>query len=330
MPDDGARSTNAVGLGVGAALLGYAMLAVGFICIGIPSQTTDNVGGLWITEAMAIALPALIWVRASGTSFQTALGLRLPRARWFGIAALTAIVNQPVVSMLTFIAQSTLPRAWVVAFEVKNLGIDTIFTAHPYSMLAAVALSAPLGEEIFFRGFALPACANSMKPLFAALLTAILFSAMHADPVGALGLFEIGFWLAVLRWGSGSIFPAMLGHAVNNAIAGVWFLLGLQSANRAPPEWATSLGIDNPDAPPPTWVIASGAVLLICGALLAAKVFSSPSPTRDENEGGASPGGSASAQIQHSRALPLWLLWGAAMIPGVAWLYIHRAALLHG
>ena len=309
MSDDAGAARTDRSWGAGAVLLAYLMLAVGFICIGVSAQTENIVWGLWITEVFAIALPALIWLRATGAPLLPQLGLRWPRARWLWIAAGTAILNQPVVSLLTWIAQEGLPRALLQEFEQKNASLEFIFTQHPLSMLAAVALSAPLGEEIFFRGFALPAAARSMRPLFAALLTAALFSLMHADAIGALGLFEIGLWLAALRWGSGSLVPAMLGHALNNGLAGVWFLLGLQSTGRAPPAWAITLGIDNPDAPPPTWVMIAGALLVLLGVYFLRQIFSRPSPADEED---------ASARAPHAgflRALPLtsvWLLAAAA------------------
>jgi len=305
-------------LGIGAVGLGYLMLGLGFVCIGVASQQADIVVGLWLTEALAIALPAVIWLRASGAEIASGLGLRLPRARWFAIAAGTAILNQPVVSLLTYVAQSVLPHAMVVAFEQKNAGLDSFFSAHPISMLVAVAVAAPIGEEIFFRGFALPAAARSMPPLAAALVTAILFSAMHADPVGALGLFEIGFWLAVLRWGSGSLFPAMLGHALNNSVAGVWFMLGLQTAGRTPPQWAISMGIENPDAPPPTWVLALGAALALAGAALAARVLSQPRPEAPSDALSEAESAQPAHRMSQLRAWPLWTIWVAALIAGAA------------
>ena len=147
----------------------------------------------------------------------------------------------------------------VAAFDAQSRmrSLDAIFELQPLAMLFAAFRH--LGAAR--RGRSSSAASRCAPPrdrcprIYAALLTAALFSLMHLDPVGALGLFEIGFWLAVLRWGSGSILPAMLGHALNNAVAGCWFLLGLQSAGRPTPAWAVTLGIDNPDAPPPLWVL---------------------------------------------------------------------------
>ena len=52
------------------------------------------------------------------------------------------------------------------------------------------------------------------------LVSGALFSALHLDAVGFLGLMEIGILLAALRWWTGSLWASILGHAVNNGIAG--------------------------------------------------------------------------------------------------------------
>jgi membrane protease YdiL (CAAX protease family) len=306
--------------GVGVALLGFGLLALGFVSIGFGAQLTSIISGLWITEAFAIAAPALLLLAGLHAPMREYLGLRWPGAKWLALAAATAFFNQPIVSFLTWFAQQVLPTSVVADFDLKNASLEVFFTAHPWTMLAAVALSAPLGEEIFFRGFALPAMTNSMRARWAALLSAVLFSAMHWDAVGALGLFEIGLWLAVLRFGSGSIFPAMLGHALNNAIAGSWFLLGLQTAGHAPPPWAVKLGIDNPDAPPPTWVLGLGAALLIAFAALAWRVLSRPAKNDLQGNQVAEVGPQHGPQRSPSGAwlYVSWALWGLCVIAGFA------------
>lgn len=315
--------------GVGLALLGFGLLALGFVSIGFGAQLTSIISGLWITEAFAIAAPALLLLAGTHAPLREYLGLRWPGAKWMALAAVTALFNQPVVSFLTWFAQQILPVSMVADFDQKNASLEIFFSAHPWTMLAAVALSAPLGEEIFFRGFALPAMTHSMRAVWAGLLSAVLFSAMHWDAVGALGLFEIGLWLAVLRFGSGSIFPAMLGHALNNAIAGSWFLLGLQTAGHAPPAWAVKLGIDNPDAPPPSWVLGLGALLLIVFAALAWRVLSQPAKNDLKGSRIAEVGPQSGSQRSAPRAW-LYVAWaGWALCVAAGFVQTWRLARPH-
>jgi membrane protease YdiL (CAAX protease family) len=103
---------------------------------------------------------------------------------------------------------------------------------------------------------------------------------------------EIGILLAALRWWSGSLWAAVIGHAVNNGIAGAAFLLG----------------IEDPDVPPPMWILALGAVLLVAGIVLLVRVLRRPSPAPAVEEPGAG---------TRAAVAGLTLAWGAAVVSGL-------------
>jgi membrane protease YdiL (CAAX protease family) len=244
-------------LGAGAVIVAYLALLFGMFAVGAPAQQHGIVVGLWVTEAVAIALPALVALSLAGVRFVPYLGLRGVSWKQALIAAGVAVANQPVVSFLTWAAHSALPPSLVEDFDAKQRMLDSVFRMHALPMLITVTLAAPLGEEVFFRGFALPALRRTLGPFAAMLLSATLFSLLHLDPVGFLGLMEIGILLAALRFWSGSLWAAMIGHAVNNGVAATAFLLG----------W------EDPDLPPPAWVLALGVTLLIAGAGLLLRVL---------------------------------------------------------
>ena len=254
--------------GGGSALLAYVALIVGMLVIGAPAQRQGIVAGLWITEALAIALPALFVLSLSGVRFGPFVGVRKLGWKQALLALVVAAANQPVVSLLTWAEREVLPDRIVAEFDAKQRLLDAVFSAHAWPMTITVVIAAPLGEELFFRGFAFQALRRSWGLVSAVLISGALFSFLHMDPVGFLGLMEIGVLLAALRWWSGSIWAAVLGHAVNNGIAGGAFLLGLE----------------DPDVPPPAWVLALGATLLIAGIALLARVLKRPSPAPDESE----------------------------------------------
>lgn len=254
--------------GGGSALLAYVALIVGMLVIGAPAQRQGIVAGLWITEALAIALPALFVLSLSGVRFGPFVGVRRLGWKQALLALVVAAANQPVVSLLTWAEREVLPDRIVAEFDAKQRLLDAVFAAHAWPMTITVVIAAPLGEELFFRGFAFQALRRSWGLVSAVLISGALFSFLHMDPVGFLGLMEIGVLLAALRWWSGSIWAAVLGHAVNNGIAGGAFLLGLE----------------DPDVPPPAWVLALGATLLIAGIALLARVLKRPSPAPDESE----------------------------------------------
>lgn len=289
-------------LGLLSALAAYVALLCGMLAIGGPAQQRGIVTGLWITEALAIALPAGFVLALAGLRFAPYLGFRRISWKHVLVAIAAAAANQPVVSFVTWAAREVLPQALVQDFDAKQRMLDAIFRMHAVPMAITVTLAAPLGEEIFFRGFALPALRRSVGLLAALVISGALFSFLHMDPVGFAGLMEIGILLAALRVWSGSLWPAVIAHAVNNGIAGGAFLLGLE----------------DPDLPPSPFILVLGAALLAAGLWQLSRLLrANPGSDSEEVPGGAG----------RSAAVILAVIWMAAMVWGVrAWMVLRTTS----
>ena len=247
-------------LGALVGLPAYAVLFVGMLVIGGASQSRDIVSGLWISEGLAIALPAVAVLCFAGVRLRPYLGFR--GISWKQALAAVAVctLNQPVVSFLTWVNRALLPERLVELFDEQQRLLATLFIGHNrFLMIVTVIVAAALGEEIFFRGYLLPSLRKTFGVVAAVIISGALFSAMHLEWGGFLGLMEIGIVLAMLRIWSGSLWAAVIGHGVNNAIAGVAFLLGYQ----------------DPDAPTPPAVLALGALLLAIGVWMFVRVLRS-------------------------------------------------------
>lgn len=88
-------------------------------------------------------------------------------------------------------------------------------------LVAAVAVSAPIVEEITFRGYLFPALTGWRGPWVGALLTAVVFGAAHVlalPPAFLPGIAVFGFGACLLRWFTGSLLPGIAVHSFNNAI----------------------------------------------------------------------------------------------------------------
>jgi membrane protease YdiL (CAAX protease family) len=254
-------------LGALGALAAYVALLAGMFFIGFQSQMRNVVLGLWTTEALAIALPAAFVLCVAGVRLGSYLGFRKISWKQGLVALVVSAANQPVVSLLTWGERAVLPKHFIDDFDDKQRMLDTIFAGRAGWMIVTVMIAAPLGEELFFRGYLLPALRKSWGIVAALLVSSALFSTLHADPVGFLGLMEIGIVLAALRLWSGSLWAAIVGHAVNNGIAACAFVLGYQ----------------DPDLPTPPWVLGLGAVLLVVGTALLVKVLRRAPPLREEH-----------------------------------------------
>jgi membrane protease YdiL (CAAX protease family) len=107
-------------------------------------------------------------------------------------------------------------------------------------LLASAGLTcvvAPICEEFLFRGFIFTALRNWSGMFPAALITGLAFGAVHAGSAPALDLIPLaalGAGLCLLYRYTGSLYPSIVAHSLNNSIAfaglenwnvGQWLLL---------------------------------------------------------------------------------------------------------
>ncbi|MGH2862475.1 MAG: lysostaphin resistance A-like protein [Solirubrobacteraceae bacterium] len=110
-----------------------------------------------------------------------------------------------------------------------NLGVKTSTWAAIFTALFVCAV-APMAEEFFFRGFLfgvlrrlrVRAGGHELGPWLAAAFVGLLFGLAHYDsaqPEFLIPLGFLGFVLCIVRWRTGSLYPCMALHAINNCIA---------------------------------------------------------------------------------------------------------------
>ena len=97
-----------------------------------------------------------------------------------------------------------------------------------YGWVAALwilSVAAPVAEEFLFRGILYRAFAAHLRPLWANLLQAALFSAMHQEDLkGSILLFVLGLALGTVARRSGGLLAPMVLHAIFNLIAALMIL----------------------------------------------------------------------------------------------------------
>lgn len=106
----------------------------------------------------------------------------------------------------------------------EKLGAD----AGTLGMLAfaiLVAVIAPIAEEIFYRGMVFRALVNGVGVWLAAIISGVLFGAVHIDSVDSERLLQVvplgllGIFFAILYAWSGTLFAPIALHATNNSLA---------------------------------------------------------------------------------------------------------------
>jgi membrane protease YdiL (CAAX protease family) len=81
-----------------------------------------------------------------------------------------------------------------------------------------IAVVAPIGEEVFFRGYLFRFLAARAPLALAYAVSALAFAAIHFNPSGFLVYAGIGLVLAAAYRRTGSLLVPVLGHAVHNGL----------------------------------------------------------------------------------------------------------------
>ncbi|MCG2588396.1 type II CAAX endopeptidase family protein [Rhodohalobacter sulfatireducens] len=109
--------------------------------------------------------------------------------------------------------------------------------------LLNIALVPAICEEILFRGYILRAFEKSWGPILAVIISGLIFGMFHIQLGNILPLATLGVVLALMTWLSGTIWPAVVAHFINNGAA---VLVGSQypellfqemTAETLPPVW---------------------------------------------------------------------------------------------
>ena len=171
--------------------------------------------GFTVSDELAgvlLYLPIIAWVAVmvvGRAGVNLAAMLRWPKlgTYWFVVAGM--LVVQFVFSLAAILVTG-LVAPWM-GDSLAGVGQGNVILA----TIGLVVLP-PLVEEVVFRGVLLERFSVKWRVGVAVILSAVLFGILHADPVGA-GMFGIITGLLYLR--TGSLWPGIIIHAVNNLVA---------------------------------------------------------------------------------------------------------------
>ena len=166
--------------------------------------------------------------------------------RHLGYGAVLVVVVQPVIIYLGYL-NSLLPIPEI--FSEMQMSqyemIENFLTSEGVLLfgLFHIALVPSLCEEVLFRGYILRAFEKSWGIVAGVVVSGIIFGMFHLQLGNILPLATLGILLGLMTWLSGSIWPAVLAHFINNGSAvvlGVNFpelLFSDISAESLPPVW---------------------------------------------------------------------------------------------
>ena len=206
------KQSTRTGLSVRGAnifFLCYTVLSLGLTSVRIPGLPMTWVALIYYIPVLAVAF---LLCRKEGTRMGTAFGFH-------GI--------KPLTILLTAITCMAMHSVSHLISSLTNLLFPSFFKATSEDLLGGsflvnfigVAIIPAFFEEFIVRGGMLNSYLNTGRLRAAVLLTALLFGLLHMNPTQFFYAFAMGIVLGLLFVLSGSIWPGILFHFLNNAMA---------------------------------------------------------------------------------------------------------------
>jgi hypothetical protein len=209
--------------GIALALVGGLVVELPALALGAKISSSHTPPGVTIADTVVqdigFVLAAVYCAHIGGRVVRSwQFGLRRPTVGWRSAVGLIVLLY------VCFLVLSAIWVALVHPSEEKLL--ETLGTNEGTSLLllsaALTCVVAPICEEFLFRGYMFTALRNWRGTLPAAVITGLVFGAVHAGSAPALDLAPLallGFGLCLLYRYSGSLYPCMIAHSLNNCLA---------------------------------------------------------------------------------------------------------------
>jgi uncharacterized protein len=210
-----------------ALLSGFATTVVVSVIVGLVAAAAG--ADVKHTPAgLDIALTVFQNAALFGAAYLFARAVSRPRAEDFGLRVPPNMKRAVGRLLLVWVAFFVFAVIWSSLIGgddesdlPQRLGVDDS-TLNLVAVTLLVTVVAPVGEELFFRGFFFGALRNWRGAWPAAIITGLVFGSIHLGSAPATQLVPLAFFgmvLCLLYHWSGSLFPCIVLHAFNNALA---------------------------------------------------------------------------------------------------------------
>jgi hypothetical protein len=211
------------GLGIIATIFVQVAVSAGGRSASNPTTAESLIGDVLFDLAFVVA--AVYFARLRGRPRPRDFGFRRARVlRAIGGVIAAGVgyfaVTDAYASLLSLHGTDKLPAPLGTATSPAAMTGIALF----------VCVLAPMAEEFFFRGFIfgvlrrmrIEVAGRNLGVWIAAVITGILFGLAHSGSALSQDLVPLGFLgfvLCLLRWRTGSLYPCMALHSLNNALA---------------------------------------------------------------------------------------------------------------
>jgi membrane protease YdiL (CAAX protease family) len=200
----------------------------------------DRLPAYWSSIATLWILGTLGWLVGTRDGGPSAIGFVWTS----GTSILLWSAALTVVGLVTIFSFRSLSQALGIR-ETRIIRELLPRTSDEKGVFLLLSMAAGIGEEVAYRGYALPVLIPLLGSVGAVSLTAGVFGLLHVYQ-GTLGIFRTAVMGGFLAWGflaSGSLIPPMIAHTIIDILAG----LVLAERLLLPPDES---GVDLPEPPP--------------------------------------------------------------------------------
>jgi membrane protease YdiL (CAAX protease family) len=201
----------------GVSLLLYLMVTGMLMLLGLDTRLV-----LVLSQFVALFGLALWLARLMRLPLREAFSLRPAAAVHWTMVAAAALPLQVAGGALQYAILRSLPPDSPVRRLMEETLNQFVAVETPFDLLmlfAAAVVTAAICEEFLFRGLILGLLARRAGWVSAIVWSAALFAIYHLNPVVLLPVTLVGLYLGLLVWRSGSLYPAIAAHALNNGLA---------------------------------------------------------------------------------------------------------------
>lgn len=211
---------------IAALFAGLVVTVMGSTIIAVASGTAGDLKDP--PPGVSLGLTLFQDIALVGAAIAFACLVRRPTAADFGLVRPPRIRRAIGLLFAVWIGFYALSALWVAILGLHEtqelpdrLGADKS-TLNLVAVVVLITVVAPLGEELFFRGYFFGSLRNWRGVWPAALLTGVIFGLIHVGSAPAGFLVPLGFFgvgLCLLYHYGGSLYPCIALHALNNSIA---------------------------------------------------------------------------------------------------------------
>ncbi len=208
------KESKRTSLEVSEVILLYIFLMFVLVIFGGILQSKFLILGVFLTQVILILLPPLLLVYTLNIDFSIFKLKKVESKKYLDAVGIWA-VGFLIMVLYNYLQNVIFPGSLESLKILEEFLGDTSII----EKLVAISLAPAICEELLFRGLIYGSLEKKIGVKKAIIISGLLFGAFHLYPAKILTTGILGIFFAFVVYKTGSIYPAMFIHFLNNALA---------------------------------------------------------------------------------------------------------------